>query len=101
MNLESHTREVLMFLENLALSEMTDMSTKEARILVDGSQWSPAERAIPGVEKVWKEAEGDAYTRWWIFFDTVNHWISGWMNNGFYLGWEEGILRIYGPDYVA
>lgn len=103
LNQESHTNEIILYLGNIAKAEVKAMRAHERRILIDGSGYSPAERAIPGAEKVWKEASGNNYRRWWVFVDTVNHFITGWVDTydyGFHLSWEQGILYIHAPDFV-
>lgn len=62
----------------------------ERLAIVDGSQYSPSNRAMPGGEQVWAMQDGDAMQAYMEEFERL---ISNWgVEQARALTWDEGVL---------
>lgn len=74
------------------------MDPDHCHILVDGSMYAPSHRAIPGVETLWRQADFDPDHIETLITD-IEDWIDAYHTDGFHMGWDEGTLYLYGPNY--
>lgn len=68
----------------------------EAPVVVDGSMYSPSTRAVDGAEAAWDSCNDD---EWLEYEGDLEDAIERFEHEGWSLGWDEGMLRLYGPDY--
>lgn len=66
-------------------------------VVIDGSMLSPSWRALPHGRVVYEnDLDAEAYTE--SLDRTLDNWTS---ERGYTVGWEDGMLFVYGPDYEA
>jgi hypothetical protein len=85
----------LVFSRTIAVVQ-SRLAPNEATIVVDGTQYSPSTRAVPGAEHVYQTATSDE----WIDFDEeFNEFVEAYESEGYFLVWDDGCLSLCGPEY--
>lgn len=62
--------------------------------MVDGQNYSPAHRAAPGGQNVWRLNDDAAWVSFEIELDRL---VEGYEEDGFTLSWDDGVLWLMPP----
>lgn len=65
-------------------------------LLVDGTAFSPSTRAVVGAEYIFQNGTDD---EWEWYQDELDQLCDAYAEHGYSLGWDDGCLWLYGPQY--
>lgn len=69
--------------------------TDEPTFVVDGTQYSPSDRALPNGDAAW-QLPADDFAEWQ---EIVGEYIDAQEIDGWTFGWNDGLLWAYPPNY--
>lgn len=87
-------------IHNMAQFLRPEMNPDDCLPLIDGSMYAPSHRAIPGVEELWQAGDFDPDDMESLI-EGIENYIDAYHTDGFHMGWDEGTLFLYGPDYTS